>query len=160
MTAREWLQRGISAVSPIDALADYWRAFNNLYAATRSNGAERTKIRSYLNQAVSDEIATEVLAVDDESLAVLLARPVTDMRGGGRDTNPAIEAFATTASNQKEKLIALFMIIYQVRCNLEHGDKSPTATRDLALCKASAVFVAAVVERCAQQNQPPATALV
>lgn len=144
--AREWLKRGRGAASPIDAVTDYWRGFNNLYAAARNKGDERTKIRAYLANIVSSQDAQEILAVNDQALAYLLSRPVIDMRGTGRNSLPAMEAFATT-DDSKIKLAELFMIIYQVRCNLEHGDKSPTVERDNDLCRASAPFVAAVVER-------------
>lgn len=144
--AREWLERGRKAASPIDAVTDYWRGFNNLYAAARSRVDERTKITTYLAHTVSDRDAQEILTVDGQALAYLLSQPVIDMRGTGRDTLPAMEAFAA-ATEPKAKLAELFMIIYQVRCNLEHGDKSPTVERDNDLCRASAPFVAAVVER-------------
>ncbi len=146
MIAREWLERGRGAASPIDAVTDYWRGFNNLYAAARNRGDERTKIRTYLVNTVSSQDAQEILAVDGQALAYLLSRPVINMQGPGQDTLPAMEAFAASADS-KVKLAELFMIIYQVRCNLEHGDKSPTVERDNDLCRASAPFVAAVVER-------------
>ena len=144
--AREWLERGHGATSPIDALTDYWRGFNNLYATKRVKGDERNKIRNYLDQTVSSQQAREILAVDDQALAYLLSRPVIDMRGNGRDTRRSMEAF-TSSVDPVVKLNELFMIIYQIRCNLEHGDKSPTEDRDLALCRASAPFVAAVIAR-------------
>ena len=146
MIAREWLERGYQAISPIDAFTDFWRGFNNLYAAARNRDIERNKIRMYLDQAVSSNDAQEILGVDDPALEYLLSRPVVDMRGTGRDTLPAIEAFVT-ATSPKVKLVELFMIIYQVRCNLEHGDKSPTVDRDINLCRACAPFVAAVIDR-------------
>jgi hypothetical protein len=146
MIAREWLERGRKAKSPIDAVTDYWRGFNNLYAAARSIGDERTKIRAYLTHTVSDQDAQEILAVDEQALAYLLSKPVMDMRGTGRDTHREMESF-TASREPNVKLAELFMIIYQVRCNLEHGNKSPTAERDKDLCRASAPFVAAVVER-------------
>ena len=146
MKAREWLERGRGETSSIDAMSDYWRGFNNLYAATRDRGDERNKIRNYFDQTVSSQHAQEILAVDGQALAYLLSRPVIDMRGNGRDTRPSMEAFAASA-DPIVKLKELFMIIYQVRCNLEHGDKSPTEDRDLALCRAAAPFVAAVVAR-------------
>jgi len=150
-TAREWLERGRAATSPIDAVTDYWRGFNNLYAAARYRVDERTRIRTYLARTVSSQDAQEILAVDGQAIAYLLSQPVIDMRGTGLNTLPAMEAFAAS-TDSKEKLAELFMIIYQVRCNLEHGDKSPTLERDVDLCRASAPFVAAVVKRCTEER--------
>jgi hypothetical protein len=70
------------------------------------------------------------------------------MRGKGNDTSQFIVAFQA-ASDELERLINLFMVIYQVRCNLEHGQKSPSRDRDIQLCRASEPFVRAVLERCA-----------
>ena len=145
--AREWLELGHVSTSSIDKVTNYWRGFNALYAAKRSDKDERTKIRNYLEQTFSTLDAQEVLAVDDKALTILLSREVIDMRGNGRDTLPAMKEF-DASSDPIRKLAELFMVIYQVRCNLEHGDKSPTDKRDTDLCRASAPFVAAVLDRC------------
>ena len=64
-----------------------------------------------------------------------------------------------TASNIKaflklndsiSKLQELFMVIYQVRCNLEHGQKSPRRDRDIQLCQSASPIVARIVEMCVQ----------
>jgi hypothetical protein len=59
-----------------------------------------------------------------------------------------MEQFAEAAT-ELEKLVALFMVIYQVRCNFEHGQKSPSRGRDEALCTAACPFVAKVVDHAA-----------
>lgn len=48
------------------------------------------------------------------------------MRGNGKDTTPYIHAFEF-ATDALAKLKEIFMVIYQVRCNLEHGQKSPSS---------------------------------
>lgn len=45
---------------------------------------------------------------------------------------------------KKAKIIALFMFMYQVRCNLFHGNKSPGSHRDIRLVEQSV----AVLEMC------------
>jgi hypothetical protein len=145
--AQEWLDRGRLATSPIDTFADYWRGFNNLYA-TAAIGDERQKRQWFLSKAISPSTAAKILGSHADQVTYLLSRPVIDMRGNGRDTGPFIEAFGA-AKEPLEKLINLFKIIYQVRCNLEHGQKSPTRDRDLKLCEASAPLVSAVLQSCA-----------
>ena len=146
MIAREWLQRGLDAESPIDALTNCWRGFNRLYAANQNIGDERRKIRLYLDQTISPQDAHAILVKNDQACLYLLSKPVIDMRGTGRDTHSAIDAFLTK-SEPKDKLAEIFMIIYQVRCNLEHGDKSPSANRDIELCRFSVPFVVEVLKR-------------
>jgi hypothetical protein len=143
MQAREWLNRGKAAQSPIDAFTDYWRGFNNLYGPTQGT-TELARLRAFLAASVSSAVAAPILADHPEQVAYLLSQPVIDMRGNGRDTAAAIAAFSLAADAQA-KLCELFAVIYQVRCNLEHGQKSPTVDRDVRLCECSAPIVAAVV---------------
>lgn len=143
MPAREWLKRGRAAQSPIDSFTDFWRGFNNLYGPTRGP-TELARIRAFLAARVSSADAAPILANHPRQVAYLLSQPVIDMRGNGRDTAAAIANFAASHDPQV-KLCELFAIIYQVRCNLEHGQKSPTVDRDVRLCESSAPIVAAVV---------------
>lgn len=141
MKALEWLERGAAAGDSFDALANYWRGFNNLFAG---QGRERQLISAYLQSRLSEEFAQDLLHAHTKEADDLLATPVVDMRGNGRDTSQYIAQF-TAASTALEKLDALFMVIYQVRCNFEHGQKSPSRARDQTLCEAACPFVAAVV---------------
>jgi hypothetical protein len=67
------------------------------------------------------------------------------MRGNGKDTTPNIQAF-NAAADSTTRLEELFMVIYQVRCNLEHGQKSPSRERDLLLCECAAPIVAGTIQ--------------
>jgi len=80
------------------------------------------------------------------------------MRGNGRDTTANIQAF-NVATNSLAKLQEIFMIIYQVRCNLEHGQKSPNSERDIQLCQWASPVVAHVVSLKAQQKCLPGVKL-
>ena len=142
MVASEWLERGKAAHSPIEAFSDFWRGFNNLYGHGRASEIDR--IKGYLSARIPPDIASLIISTYPEQVAYLLSQPVIDMRGNGRDTATAIAAFQAT-TNQLDQLRELFVIIYQVRCNLQHGQKSPTVYRDLYLCECSAPIVAAVV---------------
>lgn len=146
MIAREWLELGRVEESPINKLTNYWRGFNNLYSTAQIRGNERDKIKGYLTSTVSHKDAQEILEIDIQALDYLLSQPVIDMRGTGLDTQQEINAFGGN-TDHKAKLVELFLIIYQVRCNLEHGQKSPTSNRDVKLCRTAAPFVANVLER-------------
>lgn len=145
MKAREWLNRGLEQNDPIDSLANAWRGFNNLFYS-EAGSTEGEKINSYLTSNVSEETAQNLINGHQKEIAYLISKPVIDMRGNGRDTEKSINEYITSGSNL-EKLKAIFKIIYQVRCNLEHGQKSPTRKRDIELCCSSWPLVAEVVEK-------------
>jgi len=146
--AKEWLERGRASSTPIDAFSNFWRGFNSLYAEVTKKGDERSRIRAFLKSNVSADLATQTIDAHPQALDYLISQPVKDMRGNGKDTTSNIDAFAAAKSPQ-EKICELFMIIYQVRCNLEHGQKSPNRARDIELCRYSSLFVADVVANCA-----------
>ena len=60
MKARDWLDRGNQENDPIDAFTNYWRSFNNLYYAV-GNESERDKIKLFLEQNISEDVADELL---------------------------------------------------------------------------------------------------
>ena len=146
MKAREWLRRGVETEDPVDRLSNLWRGFNNLFALD-NGGSERHKIKNYLSGNISEDSALEIINESNEDIAYLLSQPVIDMRGNGQNSQRDIDAFASSES-AVEKLQALFMIIYQVRCNLEHGQKSPSRERDVVLCVHSSNIVTKVLEKC------------
>ena len=141
--AREWLERGQSSEDPIEKLTNMWRGFNNLYHVDTA-GPEIDKINQYLINNISEEFARDLIDNHAEETEYLLSEPVIDMRGNGRDTSLSIEEYRQTEISEM-KLRALFKIIYQIRCNLEHGQKSPTRERDIELCKAAWPFLAETV---------------
>ncbi len=95
---------------------------------------------------MSEETAKELIDGHQKEIAYLISQPVVDMRGNGRDTEESINEYNSSGDNL-ERLKALFKIIYQVRCNLEHGQKSPTRERDIELCSSSWPLVAEIVDK-------------
>jgi len=141
--AYEWFAKGTEAISSMDAFSNFWRGFNNLYSGGAGN--ERDKIKSFLRQNLDQAAAHELLTLYTTQIDYLLLRPVIDMRNNGRTTKTNIDEFKE-ATNSLTKLEELFMIIYQVRCNLEHGQKSPTDNHDIKLCECAAPILGAVVK--------------
>ena len=146
MKAREWLERGLETEDPVDKLSNLWRGFNNLYA-TENGGPERDKIKNFLSGNITEDFASEIIDKSNDDIVYLLSQPVIDMRGNGRDTQSDIDLFETSESRLR-KLEAVFMVIYQVRCNLEHGQKSPSRNRDKNLCLHSSNIVTEVLKIC------------
>ena len=147
MKAKEWLDRGMESTDPIDMFTNSWRGFNNLFYESAGR-KERDKIRNYLLANVSEDVSTSLLREYSEQIAYLLSQPVIDMRGNGRDTGKFIKKYKNSRTNQ-ERMVALFFVIYQVRCNLEHGQKSPNEDRDIKLCSSSWPLIAEVVDKSA-----------
>jgi hypothetical protein len=143
--AREWLDRGNQKADPIDAFSNYWRGFNTLFFGA-APGQERDKIKAFLSQSVSEAEAEALIRDYASEIDYLLSQPVIDMRRNSRDTATNILAF-NTATISLAKLQEVFMVIYQVRCNLEHVQKSPSSDRDVRLCQCASRLVAHVVNR-------------
>lgn len=149
MKAKEWLKRGEASTNQFDAFSNYWRGFNNLFTG---KGQERKLISEFLRLNIKEEFAQYLLETYKPRVVELISKPVIDMRGNGKDTLQDLDNFHVGIT-ALEKLVALFMIIYQVRCNFEHGQKSPSNDRDLLLCEAASSFVFEVLKHCTQNTQ-------
>ena len=130
---------------PINAFSNFWRGFNNLFSRVEKR-TEREKIKAYIGELFSEKAALELLEANRSNAQYLISQPVIDMRGNGKSTAPNIKAFEL-AQSTVEKLQEIFMVIYQIRCNLEHGEKSPNRERDVELCKNSLPFVASAISQ-------------
>ncbi|ECG1420349.1 TPA_asm: hypothetical protein GND15_002381 [Salmonella enterica subsp. salamae serovar 58:d:z6] len=135
MKAQEWLDRGRLTEDPMDAFSNYYRGLNHLFSSI-TNGSERDKIAHLLQENISNENAADILNTYSKNVENLISEPVIDMRGNGKNTGAYIDNFKSAKDNI-EKLKNIFMIIYQIRCNFEHGQKSPNRKRDIYLCKNS-----------------------
>ncbi|WP_279156738.1 hypothetical protein [Obesumbacterium proteus] len=133
MKAQEWLDRGHATSDPIDAFSNYYKGLNNLFSSITS-GSERDKIKKLIQDKIPEKNASQILEAHSKNVNFLLSTPVIDMRGNGKDTSEYIASY-NSAKDDIEKLKNIFMVIYQIRCNLEHGQKSPSRERDISLCQ-------------------------
>jgi len=124
---------------------DSWRGFNNLFYQFAGN-SEQEKIQNFLSENIPEDVAKDLIKNHRKEIAYLISQPINDMRGNGNDTSPSIIEFSNSDSNLG-KLGAIFKMIYQVRCNLEHGQKSPNRDRDIELCASAWPLVADLVDR-------------
>jgi len=146
LKAEEWFKRGHEANNPLDAFNHFWVAFNNLYSS--QNGRfEPQKIKNYLSSHVSEDVALELLERHSDKIDFLISQPVKHIPENGQDTQGHVDAY-TGSENPIDKLKSIFMIIYQIRCNLIHGQKSPSRERDVELCNNSCGILSAVIELC------------
>ena len=143
MKAKKWIMRARGREDAIDRFSDLWLAFNNQYAGYA--GDERTKIKRFADDRLTDADAGRILKQCGDEVAYLTKWPVVDMRRNGRDTRGNIHAYHDAEPNA-EKLKQILLIAYQVRCNLMHGQKSPDRNRDNRLCECAAPVILAVLE--------------
>lgn len=146
MKAQEWLDRGRTTPDPIDAFSNYYKGLNNLFSSITS-GPERDKIQNLIQNKISEKNATEILNTHSKNVDILISIPVIDMRGNGKDTSEYITSY-NSEKDDIAKLKNIFMIIYQIRCNLEHGQKSPSRERDISLCQNALPFLNSVITAC------------
>lgn len=146
MKSHEWLGRALESTDPIEQLSNSWRGFNGLYSSS-DKISELDKIKRYLDANLSDDVAAQLIENHEREIDYLISTPVIDMRGNGNSTAKNIDAFKTSIDSL-ERIKSIFCVIYQVRCNLEHGQKSPTSERDVELCVSSWPFVAEVIDKC------------
>ncbi|MCK8132029.1 HEPN domain-containing protein [Pseudoalteromonas sp. 2CM28B] len=145
MKSIEWLERGLNQNDPIDCLSNCWMGFNSLYSNSSSK-TEVDSIKSFIDTNVDLKVAQELLDNHQIEITYFMTRPVIDMRGNGKSSQTDIDIFNSTDC-AVSKLKSILMVIYQVRCNLMHGQKSPSRDRDVDLCKHSWPFVAELVDR-------------
>ena len=143
MKAKQWFYRSRKRKDPIDRFSDLWRSFNNLYA-DMDGATERDRISDFLTKNISEGSASRVLSEGRKSVEALIQEPIVDMRGNGRSTAGQIANF-TSADCNLDRLMSLLQMVYQVRCNLEHGQKSPTRPRDVELCRASSEIMQSIL---------------
>lgn len=141
--SKEWLERGLNHDDPMDCLSNCWMGLNNLYSAYQSN-TEVGSIKQFIDNKVDVKTAQELIDNHQTEIAYFMSRPIIDMRGNGRNSQRDIDSY-NASSCPLAKLKSILMFIYQVRCNLMHGQKSPSRERDIELCKHSWPFVAELV---------------
>ena len=122
-----------------------WTAFNAIYSVVRQPGDSETAAIDKTIVKYFDAAAASGCLADIPSDAVrkLLQLPPGDDRYSPSDaryrtkTRALAKVFVSSAS-AAEKLSALMRIVYQVRCNMVHGEKDPDFWRDKSLVRACA----------------------
>ncbi len=142
--ASAWLNRGNAQEDPIYVFQDFWIGFNNLYNNS-SSSKESEKIKTWIEDNVSEGESQQILQDYVLDVDYLLLEPVINMANGKEITSNRTSF--ESAVDSKMKLKELFMIIYKVRCNLLHGQKTPSRERDVKLCQSASPFVKCMLTR-------------
>lgn len=124
-----------------------WMAFNEKYSfikkpVSKNNGpyhdyAERTKINIYCERNKNIIESVHKLVWNSSFIKIFLKEAVKDMRAGYLTENNEDDYNSLLNKEGIEQSKALFQTIYQVRCNLLHGSKTPDEKRDIELVRCS-----------------------
>ncbi len=121
--ARTWYNKAGCAEDPYDRFICLWFAFNALYNEFLQ-GSERNAIGElvYSNRYTLSNTSIHNI-LNSPCVEFFKQRIVRDCRGSGRDTSESAAVLRNSAFYPKKKLYHLLRILYQVRCNLFHGNK-------------------------------------
>ena len=148
--ARQWYSYGLDTKNDkIIKFIMHWIAFNWLYGEA-SGGSERDNIANYCAQH-KVELA-DYDAFNAPEIAVFLEKPVHDARsehkyrpkqeGKRRDIRDEIfDVLVDEKAENSDRIAALLLTCYQVRCNLFHGQKRLCNARDVSLVENSSVIL-------------------
>lgn len=119
-----------------------WTAFNCLYGEDHV-GTERDRAMRVVKKYLSSSNAQLLLEQSAAAAYDVIATPPGDMRKDLSDpqfreqTVRCADAYSDQTKQGNERLAGLIGVIYQVRCNLLHGDKNPDDARDILLVRKS-----------------------
>jgi hypothetical protein len=118
-----------------------WAAFNCLYG--EESGIERDRVMQVVQRYLTDSDAHHLIVQVDVAAQKIIETPPGDMRKDASDmrfreqTERCAIIYCDLCRPSKERLAGLMGVIYQVRCNLLHGDKDPDDVRDMNLVRDS-----------------------
>lgn len=128
----------------------HWAALNCLYGEDRA-GAERDRLTNFVQQYLPESVGLELIQGIDSSARAIIETPPGDMRRDSSDARFRAKSVELSQEYRDEtkpsnfRIARLMGLIYQVRCNLFHGDKNPDSDRDMTLVRSSNVVMRAVV---------------
>lgn len=119
-----------------------WAAFNCLYSS-EVNGNERDRIIRFMQKQIDNQSARCLIDRISTEASKIISTPPGNMRKDASDpqfrteTVRCANAYHDPEKSSNERLANLIGVIYQVRCNLFHGDKNPINARDIDLVRNS-----------------------
>lgn len=127
-----------------------WAAFNSLYSE-ETNPHERERAIQVVWRYISAPRALVLIEETVNAAREIIATPPGDMRKDASDpqfreqTNRCAAGYSDSTRPSNERIASLMGVIYQVRCNLLHGDKDPDDARDMVLIRSSNTVLESVL---------------
>lgn len=155
---RAQLAYRIRVASPADwaEFSQLWIAFNAIYGG-EPDDRERSRVMSCIRHNFSESAALRVLRAIRGSVDRILEVPPGNMLLDRDDPNFRAASLRCAAlyRNRSEtstnRLAAVGGVIYQVRCNLIHGNKDPDDVRDRMLVSESLTVLRSLVPALEEQ---------
>lgn len=121
--ALRWWKKSQKEDDVFDRFICLWIAFNALYGI--KSGSNQDQIKSLIEELYDDAYDIILENID------FFYTPIKNLNPSIRrlDTSNYIRELKAS-SNNRDKLVQLMYCIYQVRCNLFHGGKTPDSDRD------------------------------
>lgn len=171
--AKEWFNKGKAEKDVVFAFICYWITFNQLYSYyAQPRLSERGMVEDFIRQHRNS--FKSLIDMSDPIVDVFLEAPVLEKsatavgidwtqseadildnlcdkignyysEGESRSIMKRHIRLIDEDNNKLDRIIVLFMYIYQVRCNLFHGNKTPTPKRDWRLVESSSQILGTVL---------------
>jgi hypothetical protein len=145
--ARRFRERGIPGGQ--EFIQD-WVSFNACYNAAGGK-SERDRVTNIIREYIAPGEATQLLQNLASAVEYFSRLPPGDDRRAAHNPNfrrqstEDLQVVNDVSATPVERLARLMSVVYQVRCNLMHGDKDPDSKRDRELVKYSRVVLQQVL---------------
>lgn len=139
--ALEWYKYGLEkGDDTIVKFMMHWIAFNWLYSCYKGEGGgERKAIGLFCEKHY--RVLARYKAFQTKEINIFLESPIVDMAKGTITSANERVFNKLVYGNGVERIQALMLSMYQVRCNLFHGSKSLKVKKDLNLIHASSILL-------------------
>lgn len=115
-------------------------SFNTFYNQ-EADRSERTRAMNAIRHNVTDAQSQSLLSQLSDEIVFFTRLPPADTRKQLADplyrqgSQDDLNIVNDLNQNASERLASLISVLYQVRCNLMHGDKDPDSKRDREVVK-------------------------
>lgn len=132
-SARRWYERGKQEIDPFDKFIDMWISYNAIYGDMHAKyEIDRAANCAGNIYARNVQKCKEILSTGDAQY--FAKRKIVDCKNSEYTTEEfrvKIECYnSTNYKSCKDAFESLIKCIYKVRCNLFHGDKTPSGPAD------------------------------
>lgn len=145
--ALDWYRYGLEkGEHAVTKFMMHWIAFNWIYCEY-GRGSERANIRAFCGDRYRE--LSRYNPFNTDAVLVFMEGPVWDMEGRRGHHHLEEDLYESVKNDYgARRMKSLFLTMYQVRCNLFHGSKSPYNERDLQLVKSSAEILENYLKVC------------
>lgn len=132
-SASRWYKRGKQETDPFDKFIDMWISYNAIYSDTHGD-YEIDRAANCAGNIYSKNVQKYNVLLSTEDAQYFGKRKIVDCKNSkytAEDSRAKIECYdPSDYKSCAEAFESLIKCIYKVRCNLFHGDKTPSGPVD------------------------------